>query len=120
MINNFYYKQIRQATLDAGFSREQIENATYAQFVQITGIDVENRSPLVENIPSLDGIKELLLKEASQKEDEGRLSFFCEQFEANLSAITNRWPNFVIEKEHEEGKLCIKVWPHGKPEREVI
>ena len=100
------YIALRQAVMDAGYTIKQVQNATLSQAAQLAGVNESEIALYFE------GMKSKIIAEMNSVIDEAKMDGIKNQVKTWLD---NNFPNNVIEKDIVSGKLCVIIWPEGKP-----
>jgi len=108
MRNNELYKQFELVA--AGMPIEQIESLSWQQ----AAVLLKTRE---FTVTGLDNMKECLLTERQAQDDLQTKELIAQ----NLSAyLKNSFPDVQCEKVRVDGKLCVRIWPEGKPDNGVV
>ena len=98
---------LRQVAADNSLTSTQIANATLAQLRTYAGDRAANAKPQL-----LRNLRKTLVGELQSQEEEAVLQSVKAQVQTWLG---NNFPDYEMIRANEQGKLCVKIWPFGKP-----
>ncbi len=106
MKNRPAYIALRQAVIDNNYTIQQVQGATVAQAANLANVSEKDIAPYIN------GIKTKIIAEMKYNTDDTEMEAVKSQF---LNWLNNNYPANVVEKDIENGKLKITIWPKGKP-----
>ena len=109
MKNNPAYIALKQAALDGNYTVQQVKNATAQQIAAAAGVTKAD-------LPYLPNVKQLLIRELNDRDDEINLQSLRSQI---WSWLQTHFPNFALSRGKKAGKKYITIWLDGKPDEEI-